>query len=116
MPLQAGAKLGAYEILAAVEAGDGAELYRAAGPQVNRRADIRVLRAVDAGDGAKLYRASDPQLNREVAIKVLGGPLSERGEQEALAIAALHHPNICALHDIGNEEGTHFLVMECLEG
>src|SRR6266516_5538640 len=88
MPLQAGAKIGAYEIIAAVEMGDGAELYR----------------------------ASDPQSNREVAIKVLAGPLSERCEQETLAIAALHHPHIRTLHDIGHEDGMSFLVMEYLEG
>src|SRR5437870_822820 len=88
MPLQPGRKLGPYEILAAVEAGDGSELYK----------------------------ASDPQLNREVAIKVFAGPFSERSEQEALAIAALHHPHIYALHDIGHEDGLDFLVMEYLEG
>jgi Tol biopolymer transport system component len=88
MPLQPGRKLGSYEILAAVETGDGSELYK----------------------------ASDTQLNREVAIKVIAGPFSERCEQEALAIAALHHPHICALHDIGHEDGLNFLVMECLEG
>src|SRR5437870_10274169 len=88
MPLQPGRKLGSYEILAAVETGDGSELYK----------------------------ASDTQSNRELAIKVCAGPFSERCEQEALAIAALHHPHICALHDIGHEDGLDFLVMEYLEG
>src|SRR5271157_1386388 len=88
MPLQPGAKIGAYEIIAAVE----------------------------TADSAALYRASDPQLNREVAIRVFTGPLSERCEQESLAIAALHHPHICALYDIGHEDGMSYQVVECLEG
>jgi serine/threonine protein kinase len=75
-----------------------------------------------AGGMGEVYRARDTRLNRTVAIKVLPRHLSERVdlrqrfEREARAIAGLNHPNICALHDIGQEEGIDFLVMEYVEG
>jgi len=59
-----------------------------------------------------VYRATDTRLNRLVAIKVLKGPHGERFEQEARAIAALNHPHICTLHDVGPD----YLVMEYVEG
>jgi eukaryotic-like serine/threonine-protein kinase len=70
----------------------------------------------------EVYRARDSRLDRTVAIKVLperfaSDPrLRERFEREAKAISALSHPHICTLYDVGSENGTHFLVMEYLEG
>jgi eukaryotic-like serine/threonine-protein kinase len=70
----------------------------------------------------EVYRARDTRLDRTVAIKILpsavaGDPsLSERFDREARAVAALNHPHICALYDIGDEAGTAFLVMEHLDG
>ena len=70
----------------------------------------------------EVYKARDTRLNRTVAIKVLPRHLSERPdlrqrfEREARAIANLNHPQICALYDIGREDGIDFLVMEYLEG
>jgi serine/threonine protein kinase len=60
----------------------------------------------------EVYRARDPRLQREVAIKVSHEQFSERFEREARAVAALNHPNICMLHDIGDN----YLVMELVEG
>jgi Tol biopolymer transport system component len=59
-----------------------------------------------------VYRAVDPRLGRAVAIKVSTGPFSERFEREARAVAALNHPNICTVHDVG----PNYLVMELIEG
>src|ERR1044071_7144672 len=70
----------------------------------------------------EVYRARDPKLNRDVAIKVLPTRLSTdpaaraRFEREAMAVAALSHPNILAIHDFGVEGQTAFAVMELLEG
>ena len=70
----------------------------------------------------EVYRARDSRLNRTVAIKVLAAHVSAdvefraRFEREARAIAALNHPHICTLHDIGRHDGIDFLVMEHLEG
>jgi Tol biopolymer transport system component len=70
----------------------------------------------------EVYRASDTRLDRAVAIKVLPSHLSEhpelkqRFEREAKTISSLQHPNICALFDVGHEDGIDFLVMEYLEG
>src|SRR5271170_4873726 len=60
----------------------------------------------------EVWKATDTRLGRAVAIKVLKGPHSERFEQEARAIAALNHPHICTLYDIGPD----YLVMEYIEG
>ncbi len=70
----------------------------------------------------EVYRAKDGRLNRTVAIKILSDESAadadrrERFEREAKAISALDHPNICALYDVGDHDGTYFLVMPCLEG
>jgi Tol biopolymer transport system component len=75
-----------------------------------------------AGGMGEVYRARDMRLERTVAIKVLNSALiatpdvRARFEREAKAISQLNHPNICVLHDIGNANGTEFLVMEYLEG
>src|SRR6202049_449798 len=84
MPLQPGDKLGPYEILA----------------------------PIGAGGMGEVYRARDPRLNRDVAIKVSAAQFSERFEREAKAIAALNHPNICQIYDVG----PNYLVMEFVEG
>jgi serine/threonine protein kinase len=86
MPLQPGDKLGPYEILAPAPIG--------------------------AGGMGEVYKARDPRLNRTVAIKRLKGQHTARFEQEAHAIAALNHPNIRQIHDIGPD----YLVMEYVEG
>jgi serine/threonine protein kinase len=70
----------------------------------------------------EVYEARDTRLDRAVAIKVLPAALAQdasaraRFDREARAIAALNHPNICALHDVGDADGHGFLVMERLEG
>jgi len=84
MLLSAGDKLGPYEILA----------------------------QIGAGGMGEVYRARDPRLNRDVAIKVSAAQFSERFAREAQAIAALNHPNICQIYDVG----PNYLVMELVEG
>ncbi len=81
-----------------------------------------ILSALGAGGMGEVYRARDPRLGREVAIKVLpsgSAPDSERlrrFEQEARATAALNHPNILAVFDIGSQENSPYIVSELLEG
>jgi serine/threonine protein kinase len=70
----------------------------------------------------EVYKARDTRLDRTVAIKVLPAhvasdpDLRERFEREARAIAALNHPHICTLYDVGQQDSIDFLVMEYLEG
>src|SRR6202162_559984 len=71
-----------------------------------------ILSPIGAGGMGEVYRARDPRLNRDVAIKVSAAQFSERFEREAKAIAALNHPNICTLYDVG----PNYLVMEFIEG
>jgi serine/threonine protein kinase/Tfp pilus assembly protein PilF len=71
-----------------------------------------ILTPIGAGGMGEVYQARDPRLKRNVAIKVSAGQFTERFEREAQAIAALNHPNICTLHDIG----PNYLVMEFIEG
>ena len=81
-----------------------------------------IVGAIGAGGMGEVYRARDTRLGREVAVKVLPASFASdpdrlrRFEQEARAVAALNHPNILAIHDIGTHEGTPFLVTELLEG
>jgi eukaryotic-like serine/threonine-protein kinase len=84
MPLSAGTRLGPYEILA----------------------------LIGAGGMGEVYRARDPRMGREVAIKVSAERFSDRFEREVHAVAALNHPNICHLYDVG----PNYLVMELVEG
>src|SRR6266704_2967755 len=84
MPLSAGDKLGPYKVLA----------------------------PIGKGGMGEVYKARDPRLNRDVAIKVSAAQFSERFEREAKAIAALNHPNICQIYDVG----PNYLVMEFIEG
>ncbi len=75
-----------------------------------------------AGGMGEVYRAKDTRLGRDVALKILPESFARepdrlrRFEQEARAVAALNHPNILAIHDIGQYEGSPFLVSELLEG
>jgi len=94
MPLSVGEKLGPYEIL---------------GP-------------IGAGGMGEVYRARDTRLKREVALKILPEALAQdavrrqRFEQEARAVAALNHPNIVAIYDIGNQNGVLYIVTELVDG
>ena len=69
-----------------------------------------------------MYRATDTRLDRTVTIKVLPDHLASeptrrnRFEREDKAVSGLNHPHICTLHDVGEQDGTHFLVMELVEG
>src|SRR5579872_1632739 len=84
MPLATGTRLGPYEI----------------------------VEPLGAGGMGEVYKASDTRLGRAVAVKISAQRFSERFEREARAVAALNHPNICTLHDVG----PNYLVMELIEG
>lgn len=71
-----------------------------------------IIAPIGVGGMGEVYRARDPRLNRDVAIKVAPSQLSERFEREARAIAALNHPNICQIYDIG----PNYIVMEFIQG
>ncbi len=94
MTMEAGARLGPYEIVS----------------------------AIGAGGMGEVYRAKDTRLGRDVAVKVLPAHMSasaelrQRLEREARTISQLSHPHICTLHDVGHQNGTDYLVMEFLEG
>ena len=87
-----------------------------------RLGDYEILSPIGAGGMGEVYKARDVRLDRTVAIKVLPAHLSEnvqlrqRFEQEARAVSSLNHPNICTLHDIGRAQGIDFMVMEYIEG
>src|ERR1700722_4141472 len=81
-----------------------------------------IISAIGAGGMGEVYRARDTRLGRDVALKILPESFARdadrlrRFEQEARAVAALNHPNILAIHDIGEQNGTPFLVSELLDG
>jgi hypothetical protein len=87
-----------------------------------RLGSYEILSLVGAGGMGEVYRARDPRLDRDVAIKVLPAAFSadrdrlHRFEQEARAAAALNHPNILTVHEIGTHDGAPFVVSELLEG
>jgi Tol biopolymer transport system component len=87
-----------------------------------RLGPYEILSAIGAGGMGEVYEARDTRLDRIVAIKVLPthladrSELRERFEREARMIASLNHPHICTLHDIGQQDGIDYLVMEYLEG
>ena len=87
-----------------------------------RLGPYEILSPIGAGGMGEVYRARDTRLDRTVAIKVLSSHLSaspevrQRFEREAKTISQLSHPHICALHDVGREGETEYLVMEYLEG
>ena len=72
----------------------------------------RITAKLGEGGMGEVHRATDTRLGREVAIKVAKEQFSERFEREARAIAALNHPNICQIYDVG----PNYLVMELVEG
>jgi len=93
MSLAPGARLGPYEVLAPVGAGGMGEVYRARDTRLHRDVAIKVLPAAFSGDAERLQRF-----------------------EEARAAAALNHPNILAVHDIGQHDGAPYIVSELLEG
>jgi eukaryotic-like serine/threonine-protein kinase len=87
-----------------------------------RLGPYEVLTLLGAGGMGEVYLARDARLEREVAVKVLPAGRAvdalavERFRREAHAVAGLNHPNICSIHDVGEHEGAPFLVMEYLDG
>jgi serine/threonine protein kinase/Tol biopolymer transport system component len=81
-----------------------------------------IVGPIGAGGMGEVYKARDARLDRTVALKVLPEDLASdpdrrtRFEREARAIAALDHPNICSIYDVGESQGAHFLVMPLLDG
>ncbi len=81
-----------------------------------------IVEQIGAGGMGVVYKARDTRLERTVAIKILPASIAgnsefkERFDREAKAISSLNHPHICTLHDIGQEDGVDYLVMEFLEG
>src|SRR5499426_3077240 len=94
MPLQPGTKLGPYKILAPAGAGGMGEVYKGADTRLNRTVAIKVL---------------PEHFSQDIEMK-------QRFDREAQTVAALNHPHICTLYDVGQQDGTEFLVMEYLEG
>ena len=94
MPLTSGTSLGPYQIEAPLGAGGMGEVYKARDTRLDRTVAIKVLPE---------HVAADPDLK-------------QRFEREARTVAALNHPHICTLHDIGSQDGVDFLVMEYLDG
>jgi eukaryotic-like serine/threonine-protein kinase len=91
-------------------------------PAGMRLGPYEILSPLGAGGMGEVYKARDTRLDRTVAIKVLPPHLSasaesrQRFEREAKTISQLSHPHICALYDVGNQDGVEYLVMEYLEG
>jgi eukaryotic-like serine/threonine-protein kinase len=84
-----------------------------------RLGPYNILSLLGAGGFGEVYKARDTQLDRTVAVKILPSAdpeLKARFDREAKAIAALTHPHICTLYDVGHQDGTDYLVMEYLEG
>src|SRR5579864_5626216 len=94
MPLDSGTRLGPYEIQSPLGAGGMGEVYRARDTRLDRIVAIKVLPASFATDADRL----------------------QRFEREARTVAALSHPNILAVHDIGTHDGAPYMVTELLEG
>jgi Tol biopolymer transport system component len=86
-----------------------------------RLGPYEIVAPLGAGGMGEVYRARDTRLDRTVAIKILPSAMAdeaarERFEREARAISSLNHPHICALFDVGHEGDLRFLVMEYLDG
>jgi serine/threonine protein kinase len=91
-------------------------------PPGTKLGQYEIIAPLGAGGMGEVYRARDTQPGREVAIKVLPASFSRdpdrmrRFEQEARAAAALNHPNVLAVYQFGNHDGSPYLVSELLEG
>jgi eukaryotic-like serine/threonine-protein kinase len=91
-------------------------------PPGTRLGPYEILAPLGAGGMGEVYRARDTRLDRMVALKVLPAHLADNEElrqrldREARTISQLSHPHICALYDVGHQDGVDFLVMEYLEG
>jgi len=91
-------------------------------PHGARLGPYEIVAALGAGGMGEVYKARDTRLGRTVAIKILppaaadDGQRRERFRREARAISSLSHPHICTLHDIGEDRSVEFLVMEYLAG
>jgi len=87
-----------------------------------RLGQFEIAELVGVGGVGEVYRATDTKLGRNVAIKVLSGSFTldskrlARFNREARLLASLDHPNICAVHDLQESDGTHFMVMPLIEG
>src|SRR6516164_4368624 len=87
-----------------------------------RLGPYEIVAPLGAGGMGEVYRARDTRLGREVALKVLPAAVAfdpgrrARFEQEARAAAALNHPNIVGLHDVGESEGVFYIVSELVAG
>src|SRR5437763_2511384 len=78
----------------------------------DRLGPYEILAPIGAGGMGEVFKARDTRLGRTVAIKVSAGRFTDRFEREARAVAALSHPNICTLFDVGPD----YLVMEYIDG
>src|SRR5574339_6531 len=88
-----------------------------------RLGPYEILSPLGAGGMGEVYQARDTRLERTVAVKVLPSQLTssaaarERFHREARAVAALQHPNICTIYDVGEtDDHQHYIVMELLDG
>jgi len=90
------------------------------GQKINNRYEI--VKTIGEGGMANVYLANDTILDRKVAVKVLRGDLSSdekfirRFQREALSVSNLSHPNVVEVYDVGEEDGSHYIVMEYIEG
>jgi len=109
MALSAGARLGPYEILAAIGAGGMGEVYRARDTRLDRTVAIKVLPSEVIAD-------ADPSTGSGSSRAKSRDDRRARFEREAKTIAELNHAHICSLHDVGIANGQRYLVMEFVEG
>src|SRR5579864_4128116 len=94
MALTSGTKLGPYEIVSPLGAGGMGEIYSARDTRLDRAVAVKILPAAFSSDADRLHRF----------------------EHEARILSSLNHPNLLAIHDVGAQDGVHYLVSEFLEG
>jgi len=78
----------------------------------DRMGPYEIVGRIGAGGMGEVYRAVDPRMGRHVALKLSAERFSDRFSREVRAVASLNHPNVCTLHDVGEN----YLVMELIEG